>query len=264
MNCPRCGAEVEPGSVFCGECGFRLPTQQPPREPESQRTELPWEVNAADTLVGQGPYHLSVIEGPEKGKVVPLLKDMRLGRGTDNDIVLSDLRVSRQHGMITVRGRDCIVSDLGSPNGLFVNSVRITGPQALKEGDRVRMGDTVLVFSQNPAAAPGGMQPPQQPVDTAVRQRPVPLPPPPPPAAVRQPARAAAPQSPPFASSYAPPAPPMPQFEIVDGRRVIRAVRQGGTPTRRWITYSCSLILILILLAVVLAYLVMTRVQVSM
>lgn len=259
MNCPRCGAEVEPGSVFCGECGFRLPAQQQPqREPEPKRPEAPWQVSNADTLVGPGPYHLSILEGPEKGKSFPLVKDVRVGRGTDNDIVLTDLRVSRQHGMITVRGRDFIATDLGSPNGVFVNSVRIAGPQVLKEGDRIRLGDTVMVFSENPVSAP-------TPVTPAVKQRPVP-PPPPPPLPVRQPV---APVPPPPASTfsmsdYAPIAPSMPEYEIINGRKVIRAVRQGGTPTRRWITYSCSLILVLILLVVVLLYLVATRVQVTM
>ncbi len=32
MKCPRCGAEVQPGEVFCGECGARMPPAAPPQK----------------------------------------------------------------------------------------------------------------------------------------------------------------------------------------------------------------------------------------
>jgi ABC-type multidrug transport system ATPase subunit/pSer/pThr/pTyr-binding forkhead associated (FHA) protein len=65
---------------------------------------------------------------------------LRIGRSQDNDIVLSDLIVSRHHAELrkTSDGRHEIV-DLGGHNGTFVNGHRITSA-VLKESDIVGIG----------------------------------------------------------------------------------------------------------------------------
>ena len=49
-----------------------------------------------------------------------------------------------------------MIEDLGSTNGTFVNERRITGPEPLSVGDRVRVGETTLVvqFSTDPTPTP--------------------------------------------------------------------------------------------------------------
>jgi pSer/pThr/pTyr-binding forkhead associated (FHA) protein len=71
----------------------------------------------------------------------------RLGRDSDNHVVLDDERVSLHHALITVRDGVYWVEDLGSTNGTFVgDDKRVMEGHALVDGDQVRLGGVVLVF----------------------------------------------------------------------------------------------------------------------
>jgi hypothetical protein len=39
MNCPKCGAQLLPGAVFCGSCGHRLEAGNPPRAAAAQASQ---------------------------------------------------------------------------------------------------------------------------------------------------------------------------------------------------------------------------------
>ena len=67
-----------------------------------------------------------------------------IGRGSDNDVVLHDGRVSRHHARLHARRGTLVFTDLGSTNGSRVNGVRVA-EVVLGEGDRIELGDTVLV-----------------------------------------------------------------------------------------------------------------------
>jgi ABC-type multidrug transport system ATPase subunit/ABC-type multidrug transport system permease subunit len=71
-------------------------------------------------------------------------KAMRIGRIPDNDLVLSDLNVSRHHAELrkSPTGSYEIV-DLGSHNGTFVNGQRVTS-QVLGEQDIVSIGSSTF------------------------------------------------------------------------------------------------------------------------
>ena len=71
-------------------------------------------------------------------------KAMRIGRIPDNDLVLSDLNVSRHHAELrkSPTGSYEIV-DLGSHNGTFVNGQRVTS-QVLTEQDLVSIGSSTF------------------------------------------------------------------------------------------------------------------------
>jgi hypothetical protein len=73
-----------------------------------------------------------------------------IGRSTDNAIVLPDGRVSRHHGRLQTRRGTLVYTDLGSTNGSRVNGVRVD-ECALGMGDRIVVGDTVLLVEQLPA-----------------------------------------------------------------------------------------------------------------
>ena len=58
-------------------------------------------------------------------RVVPLAGGrVRLGRGSDNDVVLSDVSVSRYHAEILREADGWTVHDLKSTNGVEVNGCR--------------------------------------------------------------------------------------------------------------------------------------------
>lgn len=72
-----------------------------------------------------------------------------VGRGKDNTIVVADGRVSRQHGRFQARRGALVYTDLGSTNGSRVNGIRVD-EIALGYGDRLEIGDTVLVVEMLP------------------------------------------------------------------------------------------------------------------
>jgi SARP family transcriptional regulator, regulator of embCAB operon len=65
----------------------------------------------------------------------------RIGRNPDNDIVLSDPRVSRYHAVVTVDGTAVMITDFGSANGVHVRGQRIHTVAELHDGDRLCIGD---------------------------------------------------------------------------------------------------------------------------
>jgi hypothetical protein len=71
-----------------------------------------------------------------------------VGRRTDNDVALPwDLEVSRVHAQLEHVGGEWAVADDGlSRNGTFVNGERVTGRRRLRDGDRIVVGETALVY----------------------------------------------------------------------------------------------------------------------
>lgn len=72
-----------------------------------------------------------------------------IGRGLNNDIVLEDPRISRQHAQIRFKSRRFLISDQGSTNGTYVNGTPVTTEQILHSGDLVSLGGLELVFQQS-------------------------------------------------------------------------------------------------------------------
>ncbi|MBD1806204.1 adenylate/guanylate cyclase domain-containing protein [Microcoleus sp. FACHB-SPT15] len=70
-----------------------------------------------------------------------------VGRSDDNNFVLSDRWISRNHAMLqcTETG-DFYLIDLGSRNGSFVNGRRVSIPVTLRNGDHLTFGQTELEF----------------------------------------------------------------------------------------------------------------------
>ncbi len=80
--------------------------------------------------------------------VIPLDSTlMTIGRGLNNDIILEDSRVSRNHAQLRYRSRRFWLTDLGSTNGTFVNGEPVT-ERALRDGDVVSLGGLELTFRQ--------------------------------------------------------------------------------------------------------------------
>lgn len=104
-------------------------------------------------------FRLTMRQGPTVGKSFDLAKDViTLGRDLSNDIVINDAEMSRHHSRLTRQGAHYVVEDLGSTNGTFVNSSRVSGQYTLNLGDIVSLGDTVaMVFEGIPTEAAATM-----------------------------------------------------------------------------------------------------------
>jgi ABC-type multidrug transport system ATPase subunit len=70
---------------------------------------------------------------------------MKIGRATDNDIVIPDVLASRHHATLIPGPSGTEIRDNRSINGTFVNGARVESAM-LKEGDTVTIGNVDLVF----------------------------------------------------------------------------------------------------------------------
>lgn len=72
--------------------------------------------------------------------------ELSIGRRSDNDISLSDLKLSRHHARIEVSGREWYLRDMESTNGTRVNGAGLTGRVKLQAGDIIEVGLQRLRF----------------------------------------------------------------------------------------------------------------------
>ena len=80
----------------------------------------------------------------------PLFKDrLTIGRTVHNDIQLNAAYISRRHAAIVTDEDGTRIIDLGSKNGVYVNSRRVT-EQALQNGDVVTIGSAEFKFEERP------------------------------------------------------------------------------------------------------------------
>lgn len=79
---------------------------------------------------------------------IPVKKSVtNLGRGLNNDLILEDSRVSREHAQLRYRARRFWVSDVRSTNGTFVNGDPVQ-ERELRNGDIVSLGGLELRFEE--------------------------------------------------------------------------------------------------------------------
>jgi Ca-activated chloride channel family protein len=93
---------------------------------------------------------LVVEQGPEVGRRWPVPPgETSLGRSrADNAIVIPSRTASRRHAVIRADAAGCVYYDLQPTNPTLVNDKPIVGSHQLAEGDRIRIGDVVLKFSE--------------------------------------------------------------------------------------------------------------------
>jgi two-component system, NtrC family, response regulator HydG len=105
-------------------------------------------------ILGRLPVNprLSAISGPLRDSVFPLQDgSLTLGREISNQLILNDTMVSPQHCKLT-REPDgaCVVHDLGSASGTFVNGLPVT-ERIIVAGDQVVVGASTFVFHDEEA-----------------------------------------------------------------------------------------------------------------
>ena len=88
---------------------------------------------------------LRVIEPTEtKGQTYDLGEELTVGRAGGCQITLDDTYVSQLHARVFRRDGQLFVEDLGSTNGTFLNRKKVTAPIAIRKGDRLQIGKTVM------------------------------------------------------------------------------------------------------------------------
>ena len=101
-------------------------------------------LTSSGTILG----HLRVVAGeaenPAVGTLFPLLQLTTIGRAGNNTIVLEDNFVSNAHVMITRRGNQWWLEDLGSSNGTYLNEILLDETAVISAGDIIAVGGTQL------------------------------------------------------------------------------------------------------------------------
>ncbi len=69
----------------------------------------------------------------------------KIGRQFENDCVIDDLTVSRQHAEIRQENGTFVLYDLNSTSGTFVNNIQIN-KKDLKTGDIITLGNFPMIF----------------------------------------------------------------------------------------------------------------------
>ena len=99
------------------------------------------------------PWRLRVERGPNAGQSFSIDQpSSTIGRQDNNTIVLDDARLSRQHARFENGPGGLSVTDLNSANGTLVNGRPASGLVPLAPGDRIQLGDTILIVEGTPSA----------------------------------------------------------------------------------------------------------------
>ena len=115
---------------------------KPPSDTTLARTFISL-ANRTAINTGEARAQLRAVSGecyPVKGVAT------RIGRRSDNDIVLADQKVSRHHAVIIDTGTSFVLIDARSANGVDLDHNRIRGSAPLSDGSHVRIGDSEFRF----------------------------------------------------------------------------------------------------------------------
>ena len=143
-TCPICNSELSNDDSKCPACGFHVLG--------STESFTPIEFGVKDLRKeSKNQRHdLRVVRGPQTGIDIELHEGVSsIGRDPRCDIFLNDMTVSRQHAEIEVGSKGCILRDLKSFNGVWVND-RAEETCLLKSGDLIQIGAFCLVYRERP------------------------------------------------------------------------------------------------------------------
>ena len=94
----------------------------------------------------EGPARVLIRTNGNTEFVHVLGRRTRIGRGSDNELVLDTKHISRYHAVLLAGPVHTSIEDLNSTNGVFVNGKRVSR-QVLKDGDRVTVGRTQFRYT---------------------------------------------------------------------------------------------------------------------
>ena len=122
--------------------GERVDPERGAAAPKSSKPSKP--SKRAQKKKRGAPTQLVISEGANAGVSEPLEgAPILLGRGADATIRLDDDYVSTRHARFVPHGDDWYIEDLGSTNGTYIGSQRITTPMVVSIGVQVRVGKTI-------------------------------------------------------------------------------------------------------------------------
>lgn len=80
----------------------------------------------------------------KKGSVIPISRELTIGRKEDNMVILPESYVSGHHARIYYRNTNYIIEDLNSTNGTLLNGEKLEDKSYLRVGDEIEIGTIVF------------------------------------------------------------------------------------------------------------------------
>ena len=77
-----------------------------------------------------------------------------IGRRSDNDLQINNVQVSRRHALLMNFNDEWWLNDLGSRNGVMVNSIRLSNARRLRDGDEIRIANHRITFCSTGHSSP--------------------------------------------------------------------------------------------------------------
>jgi hypothetical protein len=138
-KCLVCGADIRPIDKFCWNCGS--PLRSATSSPQEAQPSM-WNPARFIEYTNTGEVVKEyVLDKPETA----------IGRAITSDIaLLMDKLTSRRHATVRYESGHYVLRDEHSANGTFVNGQQLQEmiPYVLQDGDRVTVGEHMLVFRQ--------------------------------------------------------------------------------------------------------------------
>src|SRR5262245_60228479 len=224
--CPQCKAPIpREVSRFCNQCGAELrpisasltpvDVNRPgaPLGSYENPSEMPEKaVSPNSSALGQSSQRKTMVVPKDDASLPPpeailrivmrdgsvaerdlTQKEVAIGKGPQNDIILPDASVSSAHAVIRFEDGVYKIIDLGSRNGTLINDARLGAePRAIQHGDLIKMGHCSLTFRLKEAGDTLSMPPRTLIMNATGTPVPPPAPPAPKPAALTEDSLAAA------------------------------------------------------------------------
>lgn len=98
---------------------------------------------------GEVPIGLEIIglgasEDLVEGTIIPVSKEVTIGRKEGNSLVLNSAYVSGKHAKINLKNGEYFIEDLGSTNGTLLNNLPLKDRSLLKVGDEIKIGEAMF------------------------------------------------------------------------------------------------------------------------
>lgn len=123
------------------------PPEPPPERPPERPPPAPEEPPGPATQKIAEPPVVATLTADD-GTMHPLLEEeATIGRTPANNIALPDASVSAKHARVVRTVEGFVIEDVGSRNGTFVNSEKLSEKRLLADGDLVRLGKIILTFN---------------------------------------------------------------------------------------------------------------------
>src|SRR5580704_11089968 len=120
-----------------------IPPGDPPSNPPGEPVEIA--TRALQPPGGNSGITAVVLSGSAKGTTRLIREVLRIGKATDNDLVLADDTVSRHHCELSWARDGIHVHDLGSTNGTKVQGARVTEAVA-SPGSVLKVGEVEIIL----------------------------------------------------------------------------------------------------------------------